>query len=145
MDEPKTVVILGCTTIDADADEMFRDIGSIIYRHGKQLVTTRTKGVADAVAAGFRLAGGIPAYLAEGGDAPDHDRVLVFADNAFKERLDDRVPDWDTRGWLVYVTHFQWFEFYYALGEFSTTLLNPPKDGSGEMVGQGRRPRRPRR
>lgn len=147
--EKTRIYILGRTQLDEDEDEAIRDIGGGIYLLGKQLVTAKNvQGVAQAAAWGFRDAGGEPEYIGIG-QVPDSENVFIFADRDYKERVENKIPDWQERGWLFIMDSTGLFEFHHAfLTVMNEKGLALPKHGGGGSVGSpsGRgRPHRTRR
>jgi len=67
----------------------------------KPLVTTASPGAAALVVEGYRAEGGSPTFLPPNSPTPNHSRVVVFTDTKLQAALDERVPDWRERGWLI--------------------------------------------
>lgn len=100
VDNPSTIVVIGTTHLDKDQDEAVRDLGRAIAHVGKTLITTKAPGVASAVAAGYQLSGKKATYL-KAGTAPETENVVVLGNNDFLTKLEDRLPDYRDRGWLI--------------------------------------------
>lgn len=127
MTEKSSIVVLGVTDLNKEETDLFEEIGRAIYHSNRQLITTQSKGVGKAVSDGFRDSGGKPIWLANK-EVPDHDRVLIFGDNAFQSKLDEAVPDWQDRGWLS-VHRNDFFEFWKMLVEY---IANRTRSKSGD-------------
>lgn len=145
MDKRK-IYVLGRTTLDEDEDEAIRELGKAMQLTERQLVTAKgVEGVAQAVDFGFRSMGGVTEYITPG-TIPDSRDVIIFADPAYAARVQERVPDWQDRGWLFVMNAEGLFEFHFELLKVLADkgIALPPKGGGAVVIspsGSGRKHR----
>ena len=100
---PDLIVVLGKRTVRKTEVPHLETFGRAMYARSKQLVTTRTEGVASIVADAYRTAGGTPILMNSTNYASyiqDHP-VVVFTDAKYQAHLDATAPDWRDQNWLV--------------------------------------------
>mgnify|MGYP007070566734 CR=1 FL=1 len=101
-----SIVVLGKPTIRKSEYEPLFTFGRCIAARGRQLITTHSKGAAEAIVAGYEAevqTRNYPLkveYITEGSSPPDHDRVILFTDNTFIEAITKAIPDWQARHWV---------------------------------------------
>lgn len=97
------IVILGKRTVRKTEIPHLEAFGHAMFARNKQLITTRTQGVASIVANAYASAGGTPQYLSGANyeELTSSDNIIVFTDTKYQEQLDENTPDWQSRGWLV--------------------------------------------
>ena len=102
MDKPIVIVLGKASFRDSEAPAL-ADFGKALFIRGKQLLTTKSRGAAMSVEAGYISAGGDPQYLTAGDLKPFDGRypVVIFTDKRMQDQLDERMPDWRTRNWIV--------------------------------------------
>lgn len=103
MDKP-IVVVLGKASYRNSEIEALRNFGIALAIRSKQLLTTAAPNSAAAVIdAAYQEAGGTTNYLKPGDLEPFDGRypVVAFTDKRMQDQLDERMPDWRTRNWIV--------------------------------------------
>lgn len=144
--DKRRIYVLGRTTLDKDEDEAIRELGKAMQLTDRQLVTAKgVEGVAQAVDFGFRSLGGVTEYITPG-TIPDSRDVIIFADGGYAARVQERVPDWQDRGWIFVMNAEGLFDFHHqllkVLAEKGITI--PPLGGGAVVVppsGSGRKHR----
>lgn len=136
MPDKRKIYVLGITQLDEDEDEAVRDLGQGIALTGKQLVTAKgLTGVAQAAAWGFHHAGGGDAEWISTGTIPASRDVIIIGDHSYHQRVRDRVPDVEERGWL-FVRREDLFQFHLdtlkALAEKGVHLPKYRQGGGGD-------------
>lgn len=102
MSEQPNVVVLGKASYRTSEAEALRNFGRALAIRGKQLLTTANAGAAGPIREGYTTQGGTPSMLPAGTDAFDgRYPVIVFTDKRMQDQLDERMPDWRTRNWIV--------------------------------------------
>jgi hypothetical protein len=97
------IVILGKRTVRKSEIPHLETFARALFMREKQLITTRTEGVATVIAQAYAKAGGTPQYLT-GADYLEHtsnDNVIVFTDTKYQAQLDEKQPGWKDRGWVI--------------------------------------------
>lgn len=103
-DQPSEfIVVLGKRSVRKTEIPHLELFARAMIQRGKQLITTRTEGVASIIAKAFANAGGTPTYMTN----QDYERyansgrVVAFTDTKYQEHLDQKNPDWRTLGWVI--------------------------------------------
>jgi hypothetical protein len=99
----ETIVVLGKTSINKVEYEPLYNIGRAIALRDKVLRTTATKGVCEAVIAGYVSEGGEVEYIKKGENPTEGAKgVLVFTNSAYQAKLSERFPNWRDQNWIVF-------------------------------------------
>jgi hypothetical protein len=135
MPDQRKIYLLGKPNLTPEEQDDLEEIGEAIAACGQQLITAQVNvGTSLAVATGYIKAGGKPEYF-EPGLVPDDRNILIIADEAFHDRIAQRVPDWKARGWLmIFDVHRLNIETLKYMADHGITLR---KDGDGEVNGAG--------
>lgn len=94
------VIVIGKRELTQNETDALQTIGFGIATAGKMLHTTDTPGAPQAVAAGFRAAGREPEIHTSGLSQVDGDTICIL-DGPLATKLDQQMPDWEHKGWLV--------------------------------------------
>lgn len=86
-------------------------LGRALAADQHQLVITPRGDSNIAVCNGYLAKGGNPTQLASGVLEAQYDHALIYADEALKLQLDDRVPGWGTRPHLLLDSDEALFKF----------------------------------
>lgn len=127
---PPSIIVLGKTTTTPSEADALHTFGWGLAELDQELLTTKSKGVAAAVTAGYVSAGRKPKELAKG--ALPHQEVVIFTDDALERLLDQRDPNWRDREWLIVTPDLfdTFFSVYLAcLAELGTNLIGDHGDG----------------
>lgn len=104
MDKP-IVVVLGKASYRKSEQHALETFGQALAHRSKQLLTTQSPpaSAAHAVRIGYEFANGRTQFLKPGDLEPFDGRypVVVFTDKRMQDQLDERMPNWRTRGWIV--------------------------------------------
>lgn len=125
---PPSIIVLGKTSLTDHERDALETFGWGLADLNQELLTTASKGTAEAVSTGYRARKRKPKILPKG-DLP-HDFVVVFLDDETRSQLDDRLPNWKERRW-VDVTDLDTFMSAYLaiIADMGTTLF--PEHGDG--------------
>lgn len=98
-----TIVVIGKPTVRASETPALEKIGRALAARGKQLITTRSPGVATVVAGAYAAAGGTPEYLTnENYESSVRTLpVIAFTDTKYQASLDEKMPSWRDLDWVV--------------------------------------------
>lgn len=96
------ILVLGKDNINKLEIEPLRRIGRAIAIRNKTLRTTKSPGACRAVVEGYESEGGTVEYTGKGNPEEGVKGTLVFTSKKYQEKLDERLPDWRTRDWIVF-------------------------------------------
>jgi len=105
---PETTIIFGKPTIRKDEEEAFHTFGrALAHTDPSSWMIAQTPGSCERILTGYNEERSIAQtkpeaqYIPERTSPPNHSRVVVFTDRAYQTTLDQRIPDWRTRGWAI--------------------------------------------
>lgn len=98
-----TIIVLGKRSVRKTEVPHLETFGKAMHARSKQLITTKTEGVASIVAKAYAAAGGTPQYLSKKDYATliEEHPVVAFTDTKYQEQLDTIHPGWKTAGWVI--------------------------------------------
>lgn len=97
----RTITVFGKKKLTPDEQVLLEEIGWALYYTNRQLYVAAAEGTSATVAAGYRRAGGTPTIRRAGDASPPDTPTIVVLDAALVLELDDVLPGWDTRGWIL--------------------------------------------
>ena len=104
MPDLSVVVVLAKASFRASEEQALRDFGTACALREKLMLTAPGAGGAIIpILEAYTAAGGTPKQLTAGDLEPFDGRytVVVFTDKRMQDTLDERMPDWRTRNWIV--------------------------------------------
>lgn len=94
----RDILVIGKTQLTDEEEDLVHSLGFLIGLSGNPLHTTKSKGTAQAVAAGYRTNGLQPhTHAAKLRDVDAH--TVVVLDDDFQKRLDKAFPEWTSKDW----------------------------------------------
>lgn len=131
--EKPVVVVLAKASYRGSEQPALLDFGTALAMRGKQLLTAKTGGALVPIIHAYETAGGTTAYLPKGTEAFDgRYPVVIFTDKRLQDQLDERMPDWRDRNWVV-IHNIKETE---TAGRYTRRILEelgtPLPDGGGE-------------
>lgn len=96
------VVVLGKASFRKSETDALLVFGRALAIRDKQLLTAKSGGALTPIIDGYETMGGTTQFLPKGTEAFDgRYPVVVFTDKRLQDQLDERMPDWRSRNWIV--------------------------------------------
>lgn len=97
----RDIAFFGKSVCDPDERELLAVFGRLLYDSGAILHLSATSDQSrDAIAAGYKAAGGVCQYH-KSGLHKTASTVVLYTDNELIERLDKSLPEWRDNKWLI--------------------------------------------
>lgn len=100
MTEKRPVIVIGKRTCSPLEQDALHTIGYGLATVGRPLHTTASPGAPAHIIEGYRAAGGEPTIHTAGLGNVDGETICI-PDIDLATKLDQKVPDWDDRDWIV--------------------------------------------